>query len=271
MELIRYQQIAKRQILFPLLVYSVYKPNGTDRQMDAQISQRGALLQSSNFRDVSAPWRCPAGSEVDAQRVMNLNVAVWTRLMGVINSGFTTDKITALETLLKQFSARLHPNHYCLLRIKRALLSLYGRQPGFTMDDVTVEQLKRKEKLGEEAMTVMARFDRGESVTFGVYYLEIQAAIFVRVLKEYNDKRLSRDEWDEMMALLKKCADYTQKALTCFKPWTDSDRHGSRSNLIDILHENHKSLKKYLSKASYSGVHPCSITGILWRYPGAAD
>lgn len=246
-------------------------PTESDKSLGAQISQRGGLLQSTNPRNVEAPWRCPMGVQIDAQRVTNLNLTMWNRLMGVVNSGYTTNKVDALETLLKQFSSRLHPGHYCLLRIKRALLSLYGRQQGFSMDDLTTDQLKRKEKLCREVMKAMAKFDRGQSVTFGVYYLEIQAAVFVRVLKQFNDKRLTREEWDEMIGLIKECVDYTQKAVSCFQAWTNSHRHGSRANLLDILYENLKSLQKYLSKAKYSGVHPCSITGILWRSPGVPD
>ena len=70
---------------------------------------------------------------------------------------------------LAKYSKKLHPNNVCMVRVKNKLAGFYGRLPGYTMLDMTMnrELLDRKQKLCEEALDVVDKLEPGLSSTKG--------------------------------------------------------------------------------------------------------
>ena len=63
--------------------------------------------------------------------------------------------VQEFEAFLKKYSKILHPNHVILVDKKYVLAKMYGRMKGYHPDQMTDEQLKRKQQLCEEVLKVL--------------------------------------------------------------------------------------------------------------------
>ena len=66
----------------------------------------------------------------------------------------SAEKLEALELLFKKYKSVLHPRHFVMITIKYALIELYGRVPGYEMDDLPDVLLERKENLCRDILKV---------------------------------------------------------------------------------------------------------------------
>ena len=63
------------------------------------------------------------------------------------------------EAFIEQYKSKLHPNHYHMVACKHQLMQMYGRTEGYLIQDMTEEQLKRKEDLCREHIDVLKMID----------------------------------------------------------------------------------------------------------------
>ena len=63
------------------------------------------------------------------------------------------------ENFLEKYKTLLHPNHYHMVACKHQLMQMYGRTEGYLIQDMTEEQLKRKEDLCREHIDVLKMID----------------------------------------------------------------------------------------------------------------
>ncbi|CAH0401005.1 unnamed protein product [Chilo suppressalis] len=98
-----------------------------------------------------------------------------------------------LENLLCRLSTYLHPNHYHLYSIKHSLVQLYGRQPGYT----TQEILDKKIKMCRDLINITKKLDPGNarlSLYNAVLQHELHSALVMKSQKANIDGTQVKDE-----------------------------------------------------------------------------
>jgi hypothetical protein len=71
--------------------------------------------------------------------------------------------IPALEDFLRRYQNVLHPNHYHCLGVLHSLCQLYGKAPGYLINDMTEEQLRHKRDLCRQLLKVVDVLEPGYS------------------------------------------------------------------------------------------------------------
>jgi hypothetical protein len=71
--------------------------------------------------------------------------------------------IPALEAFLTRYQNVLHPNHYHCLGVQHSLCQLYGKAPGFLINDMTEMQLRHKRDLCRQLLKVVDVLEPGYS------------------------------------------------------------------------------------------------------------
>ena len=81
--------------------------------------------------------------------------------------------VEAHEAFLKKYKPILHPNHVVLIKVKYALVKMYGRMPGYEANNLTNDQLERKLGLCREVLGVLDKIMPGQSRMRGVIMYEL--------------------------------------------------------------------------------------------------
>ena len=94
------------------------------------------------FLDCESKWKCEeCGIAAPAGYHEMANSKVAEAISKIEEEGLSPTKC---EKFLKTYSKVLHPNHAHMLDIKFSLLNLLGHSEGFTMSQLTEEQLSLK-------------------------------------------------------------------------------------------------------------------------------
>jgi hypothetical protein len=71
--------------------------------------------------------------------------------------------IPALEAFMMRYQNVLHPNHYHCLGVLNLLCQLYGKAPGFLINNLTEAQLRHKRNLCRQLLKVVDVLEPGYS------------------------------------------------------------------------------------------------------------
>jgi hypothetical protein len=71
--------------------------------------------------------------------------------------------IPALEAFITRYQNVLHPNHYHCLGVLHLLCQLYGKAPGFLINNLTEAQLRHKRNLCRQLLKVVDVLEPGYS------------------------------------------------------------------------------------------------------------
>lgn len=111
--------------------------------------------------------------------VMNL----FTRLYDELDALGGND-INQIEMFIAKYSKTLHKNHYIFLSAKHSLCQLYGKIDGYLINELSVEQLKRKETYCRDLLEVIDILEPGSSRLRGVILYELHAPIMLQITQE---------------------------------------------------------------------------------------
>jgi len=106
--------------------------------------------------DSESDWVCEkTGMKRTAQDIKLYLSKIGAELEEVTQKGTVDDA----EAFLEKYKKQLHPNHYHMVTCKHNLLQMYGRTEGCLIQDMDEEQLKRKEELCREHISVLEIID----------------------------------------------------------------------------------------------------------------
>lgn len=92
--------------------------------------------------------------------------------------------INQIEIFMRKYSMTLHKNHYIFLSAKHSLCQLYGKIDGFLINELSIEQLKRKEAYCRDLLDVINILEPGSSRLRGVILYELHAPVMLQITRE---------------------------------------------------------------------------------------
>ena len=127
--------------------------------------------------------------------------------------------IPLLESLQKEWSKRVHSNHYHLHAVKHSLLQLYGRSQEKVENKTVVhwEEIAKKEKCCKEFLLVCSRLDppMGYTIPYvGLTFYEYQKTIVQNAKRNYGLAQIDEHQLKKRMLLAKALL---KKAMEIFK------------------------------------------------------
>lgn len=103
--------------------------------------------------------------------------------------------INQIEMFMRKYSKTLHENHYVFLSAKHSLCQLYGKIDGFLINELSAEQLKRKERYCESLLEVIDVLEPGCSRLRGVVFYEMHAPVMLQITRELQMGKISNAEF----------------------------------------------------------------------------
>lgn len=82
------------------------------------------------------------------------------------------DDVEMYEIWLKRAASNLHENHYLILGVKYTLSLLYGKIPGYMIQEMNEDLLRRKVTICEDLLKVADIIEPGLSRLRGKYVIE---------------------------------------------------------------------------------------------------
>ena len=116
----------------------------------------GYLIATDLLESRECDWQCQECKHTVTQKKLD----EWDEVIEKESSRLPTvgdphEILKAHEKFLSKYDSYLHPNNHHLMNVKETLSQMYGRLPGLTMKDLTMEQLKRKEGLCKKVFHVL--------------------------------------------------------------------------------------------------------------------
>ena len=121
---------------------------------------------------------------------MNLVTRLYDELDSIDGNG-----IDQIEMFMMKYSKMLHENHYIFLSAKHSLCQLYGKIDGFLINELSVEQLKRKESYCKSLMEVIDVLEPGCSRLRGVILYEMHAPVMLQITRELQMGLIKNSEF----------------------------------------------------------------------------
>ncbi|XP_055845262.1 SET domain-containing protein SmydA-8 [Episyrphus balteatus] len=164
-------------------------------------------VRSSNPLDQEADWKCDRCSyKLCAKSLENLLDKLNNELESI-----DPHDVNGLEGFLKKYQNILRPNHYLLLSAKYSLCQVYGRTDGYLIHEMSLEDIKRKEKYCRDFLSVIDVLEPGLTRLRGLIMYELHAPIMVLSTRFIQNKLITRNEFQrnlkEVARLLKESRD----------------------------------------------------------------
>lgn len=98
--------------------------------------------------------------------------------------------INQIELFMRRYAKTLHSNHYIFLSAKHSLCQLYGKVDGFLINELSAEQLKKKEDYCRDLLDVINVLEPGSSRLRGVILYELHAPVMLQITRELQMRRI---------------------------------------------------------------------------------
>jgi len=121
-------------------------------------SCRGALLPGGQV------WTCAGCGETRPKAKVDELVFVLNKQQKEVLGDPQKKRIEVLEKLLGKWGKVLHPRNLLLVRLRYNLVGLYGRQPGYSQEEMTEALWDRKRELCEDVMVTLKVLEPGMTV-----------------------------------------------------------------------------------------------------------
>jgi len=116
--------------------------------------------------------------------------------------------VEQIEMFMKRYTKTLHKNHYIFLSAKHSLCQLYGKIDGYLINELNLEQLKRKENYCRDLLEVIDIVEPGCSRLRGVVLYELHAPVMLQITREMQMGRMkSCDFRRRLMEVMKMLRD----------------------------------------------------------------
>lgn len=116
--------------------------------------------------------------------------------------------VNQIETFMKKYAKTLHKNHYIFLSAKHSLCQLYGKIDGFLINELSIEQLRRKEAYCRDLLNVIDVLEPDNSRLRGVILYELHAPVMIQITRELQMGNIKNVEFRkrvrEVMQILEK-------------------------------------------------------------------
>jgi len=124
-------------------------------------SCRGCMLPSSPADDT---WLCEkCGKGKPAAQVNSLILKLDVEQKSLLGDP-AKKRVEVLEKVVQKWGKVLHPSNLLIVRLKYNLVGLYGRQPGYTQQDMTEQLWEKKRKLCEDVLETLKLLEPGLTV-----------------------------------------------------------------------------------------------------------
>jgi len=162
--------------------------------------------------DCESKWKCEeCGIAAPAGYHEMANSKVAEAISKIEEEGLNPTKC---EKFLKTYSKVLHPNHAHMLDIKFSLLNLLGHSEGFTMSQLTEEQLSLKENLARTFLEIASKILPGISRLKGSALFELYLVMQQRGIRAMNALELSPEE---TLMVLKNAFAHLAECIECLQ------------------------------------------------------
>lgn len=121
-----------------------------------------------------------------------------TRLYEELDA-FGGNDINQIETFMRKYAKSLHQNHYIFLSAKHSLCQLYGKTDGFLINELSAEQLRRKETYCRDLLEVIDVLEPGYSRLRGVILYELHAPVMIQITRELQMGRMKNSDFKKRL------------------------------------------------------------------------
>lgn len=170
------------------------------------------VIVSSNPIDEEAEWHCThceyklkGATMVKAIQVMQAEIDELAYME------YGPERLEKFEQVFKKYRSVLHPLHFIMTSIRHSLIELYGRIPGYMMQELPDILLERKIELCKDILRVLDVFEPGKSRSRAMLLYELHAPIVVMAQSEYAQGTLDgeplKNRLKEAIALLEESSE----------------------------------------------------------------
>ncbi|ALC45151.1 CG18136, partial [Drosophila busckii] len=134
---------------------------------------------SMNPLQNNANWQCQlCNLKVNAKQYLAKDAALQSELEALDKS-----QPSVFEDFIYRHRIELHETNTHVLQAKYALTQLYGSAPGYSLEELSEQDLTRKVQLCEELLQLANIFDSGWSMFRGNLLIELEEAIVTQALR----------------------------------------------------------------------------------------
>lgn len=168
---------------------------------------RDGLILSTDPLNQKAPWKCKACDySVTAASMVLLLEKIFKELDTI-----DPHDVESQEDFLEKYRNVLSKNHYLSISAKYTLCQLYGRIEGYMIQELLIDDLKRKEHYCRDVLAVADVLEPGLSRLRGVIMYELHAPIMIQATRAFENKKISstelRKRLKEVVNLLRESAE----------------------------------------------------------------
>lgn len=119
----------------------------------------------------------------------------------------------AMETLLDKCQSSLYPTHYLIIALKRHLIYAYGRIPGYFLNELSEESIRRKHSYCQEILTIYEVIAPGFTKERGLTIFEL-CSVNLFLLKQSLG---SPEEKKRNIQVLKEITKCLEEVINCLQ------------------------------------------------------
>ncbi|CAG9564520.1 unnamed protein product [Danaus chrysippus] len=162
---------------------------------NADDSRKGSMLVSTNPLDETALWKCEkCGYFIQGRQMVWGNKALKEELSSLNKTGPKD-----FENFIDKYKLTLHPRNHLLIQAKLALMEIYGNYKGYSLNELPENLLQRKIDICHELLEVADKLDPGWSRFRGTILLELEAAMTIKIKKEFEADMLTKTEAQDQL------------------------------------------------------------------------
>ncbi|XP_055627614.1 SET domain-containing protein SmydA-8 [Toxorhynchites rutilus septentrionalis] len=148
------------------------------------------LVLPTDPLDQNAEWKCKTCTyTVSAKNVNQLLDKLFKEVDAIDGNS-----VQLYEEFIEKYRNVLHENHYLFLSAKHSLCQLYGKIEGYLLPEMTLEQVKHKETLCRDLLTLVDKYEPGLSRLRGVVMYELHAPIMVLSQYQFQTKQITLNQ-----------------------------------------------------------------------------
>ncbi|XP_058460574.1 SET domain-containing protein SmydA-8 [Malaya genurostris] len=164
------------------------------------------LVLSTNPLDQESDWKCKSCEHIISAEIVT---RLLDRLFKEVDA-IDGNSIELYEKFIDSYKSTLHFNHYLFLSAKHSLCQLYGKISGYLIPDMSLQQIKHKEILCRDLLSVVDLYEPGLSRLRGVIMYELHVPIMILAKYQFETHQINNNQLkrklNEALKLLKESA-----------------------------------------------------------------
>lgn len=165
----------------------------------------GPLVPPKPDQDQSL-WLChQCGATTNSGKVADLTFYLDDEQKALLSSP-EKKSIHNMEKMIKKFSSKLHQKNLLIVRLKYNLIGLYGRERGYTTQEMSEKQWTRKRDLCEEILETLKVLEPGMTVRKARLMYELHLPLVMLAQERMargEDKKVLKKEFQRGLVTLK--------------------------------------------------------------------